>query len=89
MWQVSGLPGDLELQALSLVEGGLGASLRMCVPQDMELSLVGNGAEARVVEDRPIGVSVSTPIVARFASQRSHDGCRGGCCGTNCRARGT
>ena len=66
LWQVSGLPGDLQFLALSPVEGGLGASLRLRVPRDTELSLVGQGAEARIVEDRPVGVSVSTPIVARL-----------------------
>ena len=66
LWQVSGLPGDLEFLALSLVENGLGASLRIRVPQDTELSLVGNGAETRVVENWHLGVSLSTPIVARL-----------------------
>jgi len=66
MWQVSGLPGDLQFLVLSQVEGGLGASLLLRVPQDTDLTLVGNGAEVRVVENRPLGISLSTPIVARL-----------------------
>src|SRR2546428_3123717 len=66
LWQVSGLPGDPQLLALSPVAAGWGASLRLRVPQDTELSLVGQGAEARVVENRPLGVTVSTPIAARL-----------------------
>jgi outer membrane protein assembly factor BamB len=66
MWQVSGLPGDLQFLALAPVAGGLGASLRLRVAQDTELSLVGVGAEARVVENRPLGVTLSTPIAARL-----------------------
>jgi hypothetical protein len=66
LWQVSGLPGELQFPALSPVEDGVGASLRLRIPLDAELSLAGNGAEARVVEDRPVGVSLSTPIIARL-----------------------
>src|SRR5439155_2000959 len=66
LWQVSGLTGDCQCLALSSIDGGLGASLRLRVPQDTELSLVGQGAEARVVENRPLGVTVSTPIAARL-----------------------
>ena len=66
IWQVSGLTGDWQFLALSSVEGGLGASVRLRVPQDTELSLLGEGAEARLVEERPLGVQVSTPIAARL-----------------------
>src|SRR5205085_6538811 len=65
-WQVSGLICDWQFLAFSPVEGGSGVSLSLRVPQDMELSLVGSGAEARVVENRPLGVTVSTPIAARL-----------------------
>src|SRR5437762_3447424 len=66
IWRVSGLTGDCQCLALSTVDGGLGASLRLRVPQDTELSLVGQGAEARVVENGPLGVTLSTPIAARL-----------------------
>jgi len=66
IWQVSGLPGDWQFPTLLSVEGGLGASLRLRVPPDTELSLVSEGAEARVVENQPLGVTVSTPIAARL-----------------------
>src|SRR5439155_26330737 len=64
--QVSGLVGDVQVLALSPVAGGVGTSLRLQMPQDAKLSLVGHGAEARVVENRPLGVTVSTPIAARL-----------------------
>ncbi len=66
IWQVSGLPGDLEVLALRPVEGGFGASLRLRVPQDAEVSLTGNDAEVRVVENWPLGVTLSTPSAARL-----------------------
>src|SRR5204863_2959669 len=66
IWQVPGLMGDWQFLGFSPAEVGLGASLRLRVPQDTELSLVGQGAEARVVENRPLGVTVSTPIAARL-----------------------
>ncbi|PYL01692.1 MAG: hypothetical protein DME19_00815 [Verrucomicrobia bacterium] len=66
IWQVSGLPGDLQFPGLARVADSLGASLRLRVPQGTELSVVGDGAEARVVENRPLGVTVSTPIAARL-----------------------
>ena len=44
----------------------MGVSLRLRVPQDMELSVVGQDVEAHVVENRPLGVTVSTPIAARL-----------------------
>ena len=66
VWQVSGFAGDWQMLALSPVAGGLGASLRLRVSQDTELSIVGKGAEVRVVENRPLGVTVSTPIAARL-----------------------
>src|SRR3989440_5614467 len=66
IWKVSGLAGGWQCLSLSPVAGGLGSLLRLRVPQDTELSLVGQGAEARVVENRPLGVTVSTPIAARL-----------------------
>src|SRR5437762_7831199 len=66
IWQVSGLTGDWQFLALSPVAGAVGASLRLRVAQDTELSFVGEGAEACVVENRPLGVPVSTPIAARL-----------------------
>ena len=66
IWQVTGLPDDWQCLALSPIAGGLGASLRVRVPADMELSLVAQGAEVRVVENGPLGVTVSTPIAARL-----------------------
>ena len=66
IWQVSGLPGDWQSPTLAPVEGGLGASLRLRVPRDTELALASEGAEARVVENLPLGVTVSTPIAARL-----------------------
>ena len=66
IWQVSGLTGDWQFLALSPVAGAVGASLRLRVPQDAEVSLVGQGAEGSVVENRPLGVPVSTPIAARL-----------------------
>ena len=41
-------------------------SLRLQLPLDTQLSLVGQGVEARVVQDHPLGVTVSTPIAARL-----------------------
>jgi hypothetical protein len=46
--------------------GGLGASLRLRLPPDTVLSVVCQNAEARLLENRPLGVTVSTPIVARL-----------------------
>src|SRR5437762_13511834 len=66
IWHVSGLTGDWQFLALSPVAGAVGASLRLRVAQDTELSFVGEGAEACVVENRPLGVPVSTPIAARL-----------------------
>ncbi len=66
LWRVSGLPGDPELTALSPVTGGAGALVRLRVPRDNKLSLASQGAEARVVESRPLGVTVSIPIAARL-----------------------
>lgn len=68
VWQVSGLAGDLEFVTLGVVDGkeGVGSSLRLRVPQDSVLSLSCTNAEARVVESRPLGVTVSSPIAARL-----------------------
>jgi hypothetical protein len=66
LWHVSGLTGDWQCLALASVEGGLGASLRVRIAKDADLSTLGSDAEIRVVEDQSLGVSLSTPIVARL-----------------------
>ena len=68
LWQVTGLPGDLEFVAFAALDGtnGAGASLRLRVPRDTALSLASQNAEARVVESRPLGITVSSPIAARL-----------------------
>jgi hypothetical protein len=69
LWQVSGLPADLQFVALAWLEGtnGLQALIRLRVAGQMtKLSLTARNAQTRVVESRPLGVTVSTPIVARL-----------------------
>jgi outer membrane protein assembly factor BamB len=66
LWRVSDISGEFEVQTSARVENGLGATLRLRVPLPSEISFKGQGAEARLVQDRPLGVTVSTPIVARL-----------------------
>ena len=66
LWHVSGLPGNPELSALAPAVGGVGALVRLRITQETALSLAAHGAEARLVESRPLGVTVSTPIAARL-----------------------
>jgi outer membrane protein assembly factor BamB len=66
LWHLSGLIADWQCLALAPAEGGWGVSLRLRLPNDTDLSLFGENAEARVVEDRPLGVSLSAPIAARL-----------------------
>ncbi len=66
IWRISGLDGDPQVVALSRVEGGLAVLLRLQVAQDAELSIAGEGVEGRQVENRAVGVNVSTPIAARL-----------------------
>src|SRR6185295_13909577 len=42
------------------------ASIRLRIPKHTPLLLAGQEAEARLVENRPLGVTVSTPIAARL-----------------------
>jgi hypothetical protein len=68
VWQVTGLAGDLEFVAMSPAQGAkeVGASVRLRIPQDTVLSLTGARAEVRLVESRPLGVTLSSPIAARL-----------------------
>jgi outer membrane protein assembly factor BamB len=70
LWRVPNLLGEPELSALSPVTGGVGALVRLRIPQDATLNLAIHGAEARVVESRSLGVTVSTPIAARLRPNR-------------------
>ena len=67
-WEVAGLLGDLQLVALAQAQGrpGAGAAVRMKVSRAAVCSLPCQNAEAQVTENQPLGVSVSTPIVARL-----------------------
>ncbi len=85
VWQVLGLPGEVQCVALGVpassadaarpkdsrpldpnFAGIPGASFRLRVPRDTQLSLVGEGAEASVIENRPLGVTPAPPIATRL-----------------------
>ena len=68
VWQATGLAGDLEFQSLVALDAmnGIGLAFRLRAPRDTRLSLTLQGAGARVVESRPLGVTVSSPIAARL-----------------------
>lgn len=69
LWKVSQLIGDWQAVAFSGIgEGdGLGVLLRLKLPSETVLAPVCQGAEARLVERSPLGVTVSTPIAARLS----------------------
>jgi len=68
LWKVSGLIEDWQALAFSNLgdPGNVGALLRLRLPADTAFSPVCQGAQARLVERSPLGVTVSTPIAARL-----------------------
>ena len=71
IWQAADLPGDLQFVTLAQdKQGDLVASLRLHLPQGTTVSVACQNAAANIVESRPLGVTVSTPIAARL---RPHD----------------
>jgi hypothetical protein len=70
LWQVSGLPGELDLKAHAALEGtnGVGVSLGLRVAGGTASAVTLQQAAARLVESHPLGVTVAPPIAARLRS---------------------
>ncbi|MBM3879541.1 MAG: hypothetical protein FJ387_07440 [Verrucomicrobia bacterium] len=68
VWEASSLPADLDFKTAAMLEGmgGPAASLRVRAPRGRAPLLSCDDAQVRVLEEQPLGVAVSTPIVARL-----------------------
>jgi len=66
-WQVSGLVGHLEFEAVS--SESKGAALRMQLAPDLIANLSGQNAETHLVGSKPLRSSIAAPIAARLEPQ--------------------
>jgi hypothetical protein len=76
LWSLSGLDCELQIVALEPAllhqpksSDSVAAAFRVRLPRDARLALRAERAELRVVENRPLGITPSTPIAARLRPQ--------------------